>query len=133
MKATHEATGATNVDATAQIDAYLATLPDDTRHALEALRRTIQAAAPQAVEAISYGAPAFRYHGHPLVSYRAAKSHCSFFPMNPAVIESHRDALKSFDTAKGTIRFTPDAPLPESLVTSIVKARVAEADARTAG
>jgi uncharacterized protein YdhG (YjbR/CyaY superfamily) len=53
--------------------------------------------------------------------------------MDPAVIESHRDALKAFDTAKGTIRFTPGAPLPEDLIRSIVKARIAETDARPAG
>ena len=133
MKATSEAAGATsNANATAQIDTYLATLPDDVRNALEALRRTIQTAAPDAVEAISYGAPAFRYHGRPLVSYRAAKAHCSFYPMNPAVIDAHRAELKAYDTAKGTIRFTPNAPLPDNLVTSIVKARMAETDASAA-
>ena len=126
------ATTNANANATAQIDAYLATLPDDMRNALEALRRTIQAAAPDAVEAISYGAPAFRHRGRPLVSYRAAKAHCSFYPMNPAVIDAHRAELEAFETAKGTIRFTPDAPLPDALVTSIVKARVAEIDASAA-
>jgi uncharacterized protein YdhG (YjbR/CyaY superfamily) len=115
--------------ATAQIDAYLATLPEDMRTALEALRRTIQAAAPEAVEAISYGAPAFRYRDRPLVAYRAARAHCAFYPMNPAVIDAHRDELKAFDTAKGTIRFTPARPMPETLVTRIVEARVAETEA----
>lgn len=119
----------THAAATAQIDAYLATLPDDMRDALENLRRTIQAAAPDAIEAISYGAPAFEYRGRPLVAYRAAKAHCAFYPMNPAVIEAHRDELRAYDTAKGTIRFTPEAPLPDALVTKLVKARVAEVDA----
>lgn len=120
----------THAATTAQIDAYLATLPDDMRDALENLRRTIQAAAPDAIEAISYGAPAFEYRGRPLVAYRAAKAHCAFYPMNPAVIEAHRDELRAYDTAKGTIRFTPQAPLPDTLVTKLVKARVADVDAR---
>lgn len=120
----------THAAATAHIDAYLATLPDDMRDALENLRRTIQAAAPDAIEAISYGAPAFEYRGRPLVAYRAAKAHCAFYPMNPAVIEAHRDELRAYDTAKGTIRFTPQAPLPDTLVTKLVKARVADVDAR---
>jgi uncharacterized protein YdhG (YjbR/CyaY superfamily) len=118
----------TSAAATAEIDADLATLPADMRIALEALRGAIRAAAPGAVEAISYGAPAFRYRGHPLVSYRAAKAHCSFFPMNPTVIEAHRDELKAYDTAKGTIRFTPDRPLPEGLVAKIVRARLDDLD-----
>ena len=120
----------TDAAATAQIDAYLATLPDDMRDALQNLRRTIHAAAPDAVEAISYGAPAFEYRGRPLVAYRAAKAHCAFYPMNPAAIDAHRNELRAYDTAKGTIRFTPEAPLPDALVTKLVKARVAESDAR---
>lgn len=117
-------------EATARIDAELAALPDDKRAALAALRRTIQAAAPEAVEAISYGMPAFRYHGRSLVSYLAAKAHCSLFPMSGAVISAHRDELASYDTAKGTIRFTPARPLPDTLVTMIVRARMAEIDAK---
>jgi len=112
-----------------QIDAVLATLPQDQRGALESLRRTIRSAAPAATEAISYGAPAFRYPGRPLVSYGAAKTHCAFYVMSPAVLDAHRDEVASLDTSKGTIRFTPDAPLPESLVTAIVRDRMAETDA----
>jgi uncharacterized protein YdhG (YjbR/CyaY superfamily) len=116
----------------AEIDAYLATLPDAMRNALEALRQTIRLAAPDALEAISYGAPAFRYHGRPLVAYRGAKAHCSFYPMDPAVIEAHEDELEPYDTAKGTIRFMPDLPLPDALVTKLVQARIAAMDAHPA-
>jgi uncharacterized protein YdhG (YjbR/CyaY superfamily) len=59
----------------------------------------------------------------------AAKAHCSFFPMNPAVIDAHRSELAGFDTAKGTIRFTPDHSIPDALVTAIVHDRMAEMDA----
>jgi uncharacterized protein YdhG (YjbR/CyaY superfamily) len=114
--------------AIAQIDAMLAALPDDQRMALQALRETIAAAAPDAVEALSYGAPAFRYKGRPLVAYSAAKAHCSFFPMGPSQIDAHREELAGFDTAKGTIRFTPSAPIPPDLVARIVRGRMAELD-----
>ncbi len=112
-----------------RIDTYLAALPPDMRDSLQALRGAIAAAAPEAVEAISYSAPAFRYRGRPLVAYSAAKHHCSFFPMNPAVLDAHRDGLRGYDTAKGTIRFPPGQRLPAALVTSIVRARMAETDA----
>ncbi len=124
--------GSTVAEARAQIDTELAALPDDMRAAMDALRRTIQAAAPDAVEAISYGAPAFRYRDRPLVAYRAARNHCSFFPMSPAVIEAHRAELTGYDTAKGTIRFTPERPMPEALVRRIVHERMAEIDAAAA-
>jgi uncharacterized protein YdhG (YjbR/CyaY superfamily) len=112
-----------------EIDAFLAAVPTDVRDALEALRRTIAAAAPDAVEAIAYGVPAFRYRGRPLVSFGAGKGHCSFYVQSPAVMEAHRAALEGYDTAKGTIRFAPDRPPPAALVTTLVLARVAETDA----
>jgi uncharacterized protein YdhG (YjbR/CyaY superfamily) len=115
--------------AVARIDATLASLPTDQREALTALRTTIAAAAPDAVEGISYGAPAFRYRGRPLVSYHAARTHCSFFPMSPDVLDDVRPELTGFDTARGTIRFTPERPIPRELVARIVRARVAQLDA----
>ena len=111
------------------IDKVLAALPDDARTALEALRRTIAAAAPEAVESISYGVPAFKYRGRPLVSFGAAKNHCSFYVQSPAVMEAHRDELAAYDTSKGTLRFVPTASPPAALVTKLVKARMAETDA----
>ena len=112
--------------ATAQIDAYLAALSPDKRASLQDLRETIAAAAPEAVEAISYGMPAFRYRGRPLVSYLAAKAHCSFFPMGSAIIDVHRAQLEGFSLSKGTIRFTPDHRLPVDLVRWIVHDRMAQ-------
>jgi uncharacterized protein YdhG (YjbR/CyaY superfamily) len=114
--------------ASARIDGILGGLPADQRAALQSLRETIAAAAPEAEEAISYASPAFRYHGRPLVAYSAAKAHCSFFPMSPGVQDGFRDQLSGFDMAKGTIRFVPEHPIPADLVASIVRARMAEID-----
>lgn len=111
------------------IDEFLAGLPEERRSALEGLRRTIAKAAPEAVEAISYGVPAFKYRGRPLVSFGAGKQHCAFYVQSPAVMEAHRDELVGYETAKGTIRFAPGEPLPADLVTKLVKARIAETDA----
>jgi uncharacterized protein YdhG (YjbR/CyaY superfamily) len=112
-----------------EIDAVLVTLPDEVRTALEHLRTVIAEAAPDAVEAIAYGVPAFRYRGRPLVSFGAAKTHCSFYVQSPAVMEAHAAALQGHRTAKGTVQFTPDAPLPDDLVAALVRARMAETDA----
>jgi uncharacterized protein YdhG (YjbR/CyaY superfamily) len=116
--------------ATVEIDARLAALPAEQRTVLQALREAIAAAAPHAVEAISYGAPAFRYRGRPLVAYAAYKAHCSFFPMSPGLIVAHREELVGFTVAKGTIQFTQQDPLPADLVQRIVRERLAEIDAR---
>ncbi|MCU0249334.1 MAG: DUF1801 domain-containing protein [Vicinamibacterales bacterium] len=107
----------------ATIDEYLAPLPPDKRAALQWLRRHIKAAAPGAEECISYGIPAFRLDGRLLVHFGAAARHCAFYP--GAVVEAHREALKGYDTSKGTIRFQPDTPLPAALVRTLVKAQAA--------
>jgi uncharacterized protein YdhG (YjbR/CyaY superfamily) len=108
------------------IDDYLSTVAEPARSTLEQLRRDIRAAAPDAVEVISYQIPTFRHHGM-LVSFAAFKEHCSFFP--GTAIEGFRDELKSYKTGKGTIRFPSDEPLPAALVTRIVQARIAQNEA----
>jgi uncharacterized protein YdhG (YjbR/CyaY superfamily) len=108
----------------ATVDEYLAAVPDDhKRTALQKLRRTIKAALPRAEECISYGLPAFRYEGRMVAWYGAAKNHCSFYP--GGVVDACKDDLTKYETSKGTIRFTPDAPLPATLVKKLLKARIA--------
>ena len=112
-----------------EVDDFLAALPEEVRAALEKLRQAIQAAAPEAVEKIGYGVPAFTYEGRPLVSFGAGKNHCAFYVQSPAVMEALDDDLRAYDTAKGTIRFGADKPLPTTLVKKVVKARITEVDA----
>jgi uncharacterized protein YdhG (YjbR/CyaY superfamily) len=109
--------------AAADIDDYLSKLPAEQRAALEILRGQILAAAPGAEECISYGLPTFKLNGS-LVHFGAAKGHCAFYPHG--VIEHFADRLKAYDTSKGTIRFQPDAPLPEALIREIVEYRIAQ-------
>lgn len=113
-------------DKPCSIDEYLAAVSPDKRAALEKLRRAIQAAAPRAVECISYRLPTFRLDGKLLVAFGAAAHHCALYPMSAATIAAHADALKDYGTSKGTIRFQPDKPLPTALVRKLVKARIAE-------
>jgi uncharacterized protein YdhG (YjbR/CyaY superfamily) len=112
------------------VEEYLAALPDEERVALERLRKTIRAAAPEATETISYQMPAFKDHSRLLVSYAAFKDHCSFFPMSMKVIEAHSEELKPYRTGRGTIRFQTGKPLPVALVKKLVKARLEENAAR---
>lgn len=107
------------------IDEYLAPLSADQRAALEQLRQIIRSAAPNAEECISYGVPAFRLNGM-LVGFGAGARHCSLFLMNGHTVDAYGDLLAGYDTSKGTIRFTPDHPLPANLVKTLVKARIAE-------
>jgi uncharacterized protein YdhG (YjbR/CyaY superfamily) len=111
---------------TGTVQDYLAALPPEPRAALERLRATIKAAAPDATETISYQMPAFKRDGRFLVCYAAFKSHCSLFPASYAVMEKLAVELKPYVSGKGTIRFTAEEPLPAALVRKIVKLRVEE-------
>jgi uncharacterized protein YdhG (YjbR/CyaY superfamily) len=113
------------------IEQYLARLEPEQRDALEALRQVIRKAAPKAEEVISYGIPAFRQDGF-LLGFAASAKHCSLHPMNNHTVADFSGELAGYSTSTGTIRFTPDNPLPAALVRKIVKARIAEnkADAK---
>ena len=112
------------------IDEYLATVPEPAHRTLSRIRAAIRAAAPpEATEAISYGMPAFKYKGG-LVAFAAFTNHCSFFPMSSSVIAAFKEELSGYETSKGTIRFPLDKPLPAALVKKLVKARVAQNEAK---
>jgi uncharacterized protein YdhG (YjbR/CyaY superfamily) len=108
------------------VEDYLSQVPEEARAALEQLRRTIKAAAPDTTETISYKMPTFKDHGRFLVSYAAFKDHCSLFPASEAVMEALGEDLKPYFSGKGTIRFHPAKPLPTALVTKIVQTRLEE-------
>lgn len=109
------------------VDEYLATLADDRRPAMDTLRATIRAAAPEATEVLAYKMPAFRSHsGQFLVSYDAFKNHYSLFPASDEVVQRLGAEIEPYLAGKGTIRFPASRPIPVSLVTRIIEIRVAE-------
>jgi uncharacterized protein YdhG (YjbR/CyaY superfamily) len=109
------------------VDEYFARVPKPARSTLIKMRSTIRSTVPpEAIETISYGIPAFKLK-KVLVWFAAFSNHCSLFP-TASVIEAFKDELKSFSTAKGTIQFPIDKPLPTTLIKKMVKERVIQSE-----
>jgi len=106
------------------IDEYIAGFPKDVQALLEQIRTTVRKAAPDAVEAISYGMPAFKLNGN-LVYFAGFKNHIGFYPV-PSGIEAFKKELSVYEQGKGSVRFPLNKPMPLDLITKIVKFRVEE-------
>ncbi len=103
----------------ATVDDYIAAQPAHTQARLRELRAAVRAALPEASEVISYGLPTYRMPGG-IVSFGAAKHHCALYGAN---MDAFADELKAYSTAKGTVRFRLDEPVPDALVRKLVLAK----------
>ncbi len=106
------------------IDAYISAWPVNVQELLEQVRTTIRENAPTASETISYGIPTFTLNGN-LVHFAAFKNHIGFYP-GPSGIEAFPNQLSNYVSAKGSVQFPYDRPLPLGLISKIVKFRVKE-------
>jgi uncharacterized protein YdhG (YjbR/CyaY superfamily) len=113
-------------DPRAQVQAYIAALPPETRKRVKQLRQAIRAGAPRATDAFSYGIPAFRYKDRVLLWYAGWRKHTSIYPLTSAMKRAHARELKSYEVSQGTLRFPLTEPIPVRLVKRLVKARLTE-------
>lgn len=116
--------GRTKRQESGPVDEYIASFPTDVRAKLEALRKVIREAAPEADETISYGMPTFKLHGN-LVHFAAYERHIGFYP-TPSAMEAFEGELSKYKRSKGAVQFPLDGPLPLALVRRMVEFRVKE-------
>jgi uncharacterized protein YdhG (YjbR/CyaY superfamily) len=112
----------------ANIDEYIAAFPAAVQRRLQSIRRTVKKVVPDAQERISYQIPTFTLGGN-LIHFAAFKTHIGVYP-GPAAIEALRADLAGFRTAKGTVQFPLDAPMPLTLIERLVRFRIAERSRR---
>jgi uncharacterized protein YdhG (YjbR/CyaY superfamily) len=109
---------------TDSLDAYIASFPTQVQDRLSKIRSIICKAAPEATEAIKYQIPTFVLGGN-LMHFAAFKQHIGFYP-TPSTIEEFKSELQGFKSAKGSIQFPLDQPLPYDLIRRMVRFRVQE-------
>ena len=110
---------------TQTIDEYIAGFPDDVQAILQQIRMLIRELAPDAEEAMRYGVPTFRLNGN-LVHFAGFKKHIGFYP-TPGGIEKFKQELSVYESAKGSVQFPLDQPIPYDLIRRIVEFRVKQA------
>jgi uncharacterized protein YdhG (YjbR/CyaY superfamily) len=106
------------------IDEYIAGYPGDVQEVLKKIRMTIREAAPEAEETINYQIPTFTLKGN-LVHFAAFEKHIGFYPA-PSGIEKFKNELSGYKSAKGSVQFPLDQPMPYALISQITKFRVQE-------
>lgn len=110
------------------IDDYIAGYPLEVQAILKNVRLTIKQAAPDAIEAIKYQIPTFVLNGN-LVSFAGYKEHIGVYPV-PAGTQKFQKAIAVYRSAKSTLRFPLDEPVPYDLISQLVKYLVKENVAR---
>jgi len=116
---------------TEEIDEYLRNLEEPKRSTLEAVRRSILEAVPDAEQVISYRVPAFRSRGKIVAGFAAFKGHLSYLPFSGSVLAKLDDELKGYTMTKSALHFATDRPLPKSLVKKLVAVRLQEVARRS--
>lgn len=107
------------------VDEYIKTFPESVQEQLNKVRSIIRSKAHGADECISYGMPAYKSNGKPLVYFAAFKSHIGFYA-TPTGHEAFKDDLKIYKQGKGSVQFPLDQPLPVDLIKRVVAFRVEE-------
>ena len=111
------------------VDEYIAGCPPAAQAALREVRAVIAAAAPGAVETISYSMPTFDLHGRHLVHFAAHATHVGLYPTALGVA-AFEDELAPYKHSKGSVQFPLSGPMPIDLIRRIVQTRVRQEEER---
>lgn len=103
-----------------EVDQYIGKQGPKQQKVLKKIRRLLKKIAPESIETMSYGVPAFKLGDACLLMYASFKNHLGIYP-EPAAIKFFAKELKVYETSKGTIKFSLDQELPYALLEKIVK------------
>ena len=109
---------------------YIRSAPAQARPKLRELRALVRALAPDAVETISYGMPAY-FLKRNLAYFAGFERHIGFYP-GAKTIAAFTDKLSKYKNAKGSVQFPLEKPLPRRLIRSMLEFKLMDLGARHA-
>ncbi len=103
---------------------FINAAPKEAQKKLREMRACLRKTAPKAQESLKWGMPAFSQK-RILFTYAGFKHHIGFYP-TPSAVRAFAKDLSKFKTAKGSIQFPLDKPLPLPLIRKIAAFRIKE-------
>jgi uncharacterized protein YdhG (YjbR/CyaY superfamily) len=107
------------------INEYVSSLPENAQKAMGEIIASIKAKVPDAEEHISYNMPAFKMNGEYFIHFSAWKNHVGMYPI-PAGNEAFQKQIELYRSAKSSLKFPLDKPMPIKLIEKFIKFRIAE-------
>ena len=101
------------------IPEYIATFPSEAQEIMRKIHELILLAAPDCTEQISYGMPAYKLNGKPLVYFAGYKKHIGFYA-TPNGHEAFKDELSRYKQGKGSVQFPLNEAIPYELIKQII-------------
>lgn len=111
----------------ADVDEYIAGVPEPGRSTLDEVRRRILEVIPDAEQTISYGCPAFRVAGRTVAGIAAFTHHLSYLPHSGSVLSVLVDRTRDHGQTKSSLHFPLDEPLPRPLIAELLRVRMQQA------
>lgn len=108
-----------------KVEEYINALPIAIQKTAQKIRAIIKNEATDCTESISYGMPAYKTFGKPLVYFAVYKNHIGLYA-TPSGHAQFSDELSKYKQGKGSVQFPLDSPIPYDLIQKIVAFRVKE-------
>ncbi len=106
------------------VSEYIKKAPKEVQKKLKEMQKAIRSGAPKATEGMKWSLPSFSQE-RILVIYGAFKNHIGFYP-TPTALKVFAKDLKKYKTAKGSVQFPLDMPIPTGLIKKMTAYRVKE-------
>jgi len=106
------------------VSEYINAAPKEAQRKLRQMRACLRKATRGAEESLKWGMPSYSLK-RILFSFAGYRHHIGFYP-TPGAVRAFAKDLSKFKTAKGSIQFPLDRPLPLPLIRKIVAFRIRE-------